>query len=299
MFFKVRISVLLFVLFAQGGIMFAQDFQSTFQDLLSAKDTAGQRRHLARWDKESPTDPERFIAHFNYHLNLARMEMMEIRNEPGNGEVLEFRDSTGALAGYIGSIVVFDSSHTAMAISWIDSGIALHPKRLDMRFGRAYLCIESDQFEAFNTGLIKCIQYGQTIGNSWLWKDNQLLEDGDGVIREGVHSYVLQLYNLNRDEVSPYIRSISEALLVYYPEHIESLSDVAISWMLEERWDKALDYLLKAEKLSPKDVVVLNNIATAYERLNDNIKAKIYLKKVIRYGNKEDKRNARARFRAL
>jgi tetratricopeptide (TPR) repeat protein len=51
--------------------------------------------------------------------------------------------------------------------------------------------------------------------------------------------------------------------------------------------DKAIEILLKAEKLNPNDAVVLGNIAQGYKLKGDNGKAIEYYEKVVKVGDKE------------
>jgi tetratricopeptide (TPR) repeat protein len=95
------------------------------------------------------------------------------------------------------------------------------------------------------------------------------------------------------------MRQISEAVIKYYPDHVESLANIALTYLIAGDFDKALPYLLKAEQVAPKDVVVLNNIAETYKRKNDKGKAKVYYEKVIKYGNKEDADDARQKIKEL
>jgi tetratricopeptide (TPR) repeat protein len=94
-------------------------------------------------------------------------------------------------------------------------------------------------------------------------------------------------------------RSISEAVIKYYPDHVESLSNIALTYLIAGDYDKAIPYLLKAEKAAPTDVIVLNNIAEAYKRKGDKTNAKAYYEKIIKFGNKEDIEDARRKIESL
>jgi Tfp pilus assembly protein PilF len=95
------------------------------------------------------------------------------------------------------------------------------------------------------------------------------------------------------------MKRIAEAVLKYYPEHIESLSNISIVFMLQKQYDKALDTLLKAEKLNPKDCIVLNNIAQTYKLKGDTINAIKYYKLTIQYGDDKAKNYANGQIEEL
>ena len=114
-----------------------------------------------------------------------------------------------------------------------------------------------------------------------------------------MQEYVITLYNTKNDSLLPNMRQISEAVLKYYPDHVESLANVALTYVVIGQYDKGLPYLLKAEKIAPKDIIVLNNIAEVFLRTNDNPNAKIYLNKIIKYGNKEEQAQAKERLKQM
>jgi tetratricopeptide (TPR) repeat protein len=62
--------------------------------------------------------------------------------------------------------------------------------------------------------------------------------------------------------------------------------------MLQQQHDKALEQLLKAEKINPKDFVILNNIGEAYKRKDDKRNAIKYFKLTSKYGNEDAKNSA-------
>lgn len=74
--------------------------------------------------------------------------------------------------------------------------------------------------------------------------------------------------------------------MTYNPNHIESLSNSSITYLVEKEQEKALTPLNKAEEISPEDYIVLNNIAFCHKEMNNNEKAIEYYQKVIKYGDK-------------
>lgn len=85
------------------------------------------------------------------------------------------------------------------------------------------------------------------------------------------------------------MKQIAETILKYYTEHIESLSNLSIVFMLQRNYDKALDQLFKAQKINPKDYIVLSNIAQAYKLKGDKQTAIKYYEMTIKHGDKSAK----------
>ena len=61
----------------------------------------------------------------------------------------------------------------------------------------------------------------------------------------------------------------------------------------QKNYDKAIDYLKQAEKLNPKDFIVLNNIAQAYKLKGDKANAIKYYELTEKYGDEQAKQQAK------
>lgn len=105
-----------------------------------------------------------------------------------------------------------------------------------------------------------------------------------------VQEYQGRLYETENDSLLDNMKRIAETVLKYYPDHVMSLSDLAIVYLLRKQYDKALEPLLKAEKLSPEDEIVLNNIAQAYKLKGNNASAIKYYELVLKYCHPESKK---------
>jgi tetratricopeptide (TPR) repeat protein len=79
--------------------------------------------------------------------------------------------------------------------------------------------------------------------------------------------------------------AIANEVLKFYPDHIESLSNLSITYLITEQYDKAIEVLLKAEKLAPTDAIVLGNIAQGYKLNGDKKRAIEYYEKAIKYAD--------------
>ncbi|WP_424544631.1 tetratricopeptide repeat protein [Sphingobacterium siyangense] len=142
-----------------------------------------------------------------------------------------------------------------------------------MRFCKIYLLGQIENYEKFTVEIINTIDYSHVNKNKWTWADNKPLGDPENFMLSSIQDYQLQLYNTENDNLIENMKRIAEAVLKYYPEHIESLSNISIVFMLQKQYDKTLGNLLKAEKLNPKDCIVLNNIAQTYKLKGDTINA--------------------------
>lgn len=281
-----KITLLLVLLYNIG---FAQDFQADFKKYFIEKDTLQQQATLKKWEKSNPKDAELFTSYYNYYFSLSQRELLSLTVDQPEGESLELKDSTNQTAGYIGSTINYSEIYLKRAFDKIDAGIALYPNRLDMRFGKIYGLGKVKDWGNFTNEIIKTIDYSAQNKNQWTWTNNVQKEDGEKFMLSSFQSYQLQLYNTGNDDLLLNMRQIANEILKYYPKHIESLSNLSITYLLTNEFDKALESLLKAEKIDSKDTVILSNIAHAYKLKGDTGKAIAYYEKTILYGDDESK----------
>ncbi|MDR1003400.1 MAG: hypothetical protein LBL97_00105 [Prevotellaceae bacterium] len=258
----------------------AQDYKADFLKYYQKGDTLQQRKVLQAWEQKSPKDAELFTCYSNYYMGLSRQEVVGLTTEQPDGEALVLTDNDGNVAGYMGSTITYQTAMLQKGIDKLNEGIALYPDRLDMRFGIVYLLGVNKQWKAFADNIIKTIQYSARNKNKWTWTENHPFTDGEEGFLAALQDYQLQLYNTEDDTLLPYMRAIAQEVLKHYPKHVESMSNIAITYMLTQKYNEALNFLLQAEKYAPNDTVVLENIAYCYEHIGEDVKAKKYRQRI-------------------
>lgn len=272
------------LLFASVSIK-AQDFAAQFDKAGKAKDTLKMRQVLQEWRTQDRDASELITREFNYYFYISRTEMLSLTTEEPDGEKLVLMDSTEKVAGFLGSEIFYDDSLLKRSMKAIDRGIGLYPDRLDMRFGKIYALGQAQLWNEFTSEIVSTIEYSGKNMNKWTWTNDQPQPDGKEFMLGSIQDYQLQLYNTEDDGLLPNMRSIAEAVLKLYPDHIESLSNLSITYMLQNKYDKAIGYLLKAEKLAPSDQVIIANLAHAYNLKKDRKKAIAYYTKLKKVGD--------------
>lgn len=280
-------------------IMVGQDFQSEFQKCCEINDTTCQITTLTNWEKDNPNDPELFTSYFNYHFMKARQEVIALTNEESNGEGFELRDSTNQVAGFLGSQIYYNPIEVKKGIDRINLGIEKFPDRLDMRFGKIYVLGQLEDWDKFTSEIINTIKFSATNQNKWIWTNNQEQEGGKDFFLSSIQDYQVQLYNTGNDSLLLNMRKIATTILDNYPEHIESLSNLSITYLLLGEFDKGIEPLLKAEKINPEDYIVLSNIAHGYKLKGEKGKAIEYYEKTIKFGNEQAKEFAKQQIEEL
>ncbi|MBL4643416.1 MAG: tetratricopeptide repeat protein [Flavobacteriaceae bacterium] len=277
------LGTLIAILISQIG--FSQDYQSEFQKYCQTNDTINQLKVLTEWNLANPKDAELYTSYFNYHFMKSKQEILVMSKDEPNGESLILKDSLNKTAGFLESKIHFDQKELEKAISKIDQGITLYPNRLDMRFGKIYVLGEVSDWKNFTSEIQKTIEYSAKNENNWTWTNNEKYDGGEKEFLLDIQNYQLQLYNTGNDDLLKNMREIANTVLEFYPNHIESLSNLSITYLLTGEYDKGIEPLLRAEKINPKDYIVLGNIAQGYKLKGDKKKAIEYYKKTVEYGD--------------
>ena len=68
----------------------------------------------------------------------------------------------------------------------------------------------------------------------------------------------------------------AEAILESEPKSVSALNFMAISYLKEKEYSKALQWLKKADKYSPNNDMILQNLALSYKLLGDRKNYALY-----------------------
>lgn len=278
---------------------YAQDYYQEFAQYCRAGDEEKQLETLKKWDLEEIKTGNYYAAYFNYYFLKAKQEMLGIQDTPHDGEQLAIQDSTGKTVGYMGSQLVFDPELLEKAYAKIDEGIRFNPDRLDLWFGKIHTLGQVKRWPEFTEEIIKVVKRSAENKNKWTWTNDEKKESGKDFFLSALQDYQFTLYDTHDDALLENIRKISFTVLGIYPKHIESLNNVANTYLLTKEFDKGLEYLLKAEAIAPTDAIVLSNIATSYEYKKDFEKAIAYYEKAAKHGDQEIKGFCQSKIKEL
>jgi tetratricopeptide (TPR) repeat protein len=297
-----QITFLLFGLTLLFNQVSGQTFKQQFNELVSKKDTVGQQQLLEKWENTDDNDPELFVAYFNYFVVKSKKEFITLGQNPKAKDVLQIKDQDTAKkepVGFIYGDINYNFDLLSKGFNWINKGIEKHPDRLDMRFGKIYMFGQIEDYENFTKEIIKTIDYAAINKGMWTWTDSKPLDDPKDFMLSSTQSYQLQLYNTENDSLLDNMKRIAETVLKYHPDHIESLSNLSIVFMIQKQYDKALEPLLKAEKINSKDYIVLSNIAQAYKLKGENKNALKYYELTLKHGDEQAKKYAQREIKEL
>ena len=292
----IRIVVVLYAF--SFKIVEAQNVYDNFYKALHEKDSATVEQILSEIRYSNDQSAERYIAEYNYWVNKAHVSegpilSTELPEGVDVSGVFTLTDSMGNIAGYMYGVQYYDSLLTDSALLIISEGIQRHPNRLDMRFGKIYLLGQSGRWQSYTDEILSTLEHSEKNNNAWKYPN--VTESMDTILIYSILDYEKALYSaLSKSDTLTvqdtmkihYMRSIAQRMLRLYPHDVFSLNIMAVTYHVMGQEDSALVWLLRAEKVNPRDALVLLNIADTYNRLGDRKKEKIYLKKATKYGDK-------------
>ena len=138
------------------------------------------------------------------------------------------------------------------------------------------------------------------IDNKWIWCFNKpLQEDPKEFMLENVQSYINGLFQLGKSNVDSMIVKISEVMIKDYPKLIYGYNNIGTILSVREEYEQALKYFHTANEIDPTDILVLSNMAEIYTRMDKKELAIERLKRIIEYGNNDDRNWAEKRIKQL
>jgi tetratricopeptide (TPR) repeat protein len=264
-----------------------QDFKGQFDQLFQQGDTIKLVELLSKWEKRDGENPELFTSYFNFYFIKSRQEVLYMSTERPKGDGFSLVDSLGEIAGYLGDEIIYNREILQKGFDKIDEGIKLYPNRLDMRFGKIYTLGLIEDWESFTKEIVEAVKYSEKNNNEWTWTYNEKRDDGKDFFLSSIQDYQLTLYETENDDLFANMRTIANEILKIYPDHIVSLSNISITYLLTGEYDRGIEALLKAEKIDPKDGVVLSNIAHGFKLKGDLDNSVKYYEKMLNLDDPE------------
>lgn len=261
-----------------------------FVKLLRSKDTAAQLMFLSKWEKYGTNDPELYVSYANYHMNLAKKEVIQMSTTPpkdGNQEAYAINDSLGNTVGYMFSIPMMDPIQSELSLVWLDRGIAKFPRRLDLLFGKVYLLGQLHRYDSFGATILQAIEKSVATEHQWLWSKGLEMQDGQQFLFSNCQDYIANLFNADDSVSLSWIAPISLALLEIDPKNVPCISNLAVSHMMLNQWDEAIPFLVKARELDTQDEIVISNLGYCYLQLKNKPQASRYYKLLKKSKNKD------------
>jgi tetratricopeptide (TPR) repeat protein len=270
---------------------FDKNYQDAYVRLFKAKKYDELFDHLQAWEKKEPNNPEMYIAYFNYFIFRNRISGVSIDKErKGSKTTMEITDpKTGEIVGYINDSVQYNIKDILTAVEYLNKGLNIAPKRLDMHFGKIHILNETGYYEMAGDELYSTLNLSRKINNEWLWTDNENIKDGELFFLNNVQNYYALWINTATEDSYRQLELCAKKQIELYPKNIFAYNIIAVYYSLNGKFQEALKYFLQAEKIDPNDCIVLTNIGRTYFAMDNKQKAKEYFMRVLEIGNEQDK----------
>lgn len=246
-----------------------------FDNAVTQHDSATTAAIMTEWEKLYPDDAELFSVRANYYYMNAVEEMVALSKEkPTDGrEYYVMEDSLGEEA-YMYSEHMVDTAKVSTAQAILADGITKHPNRLDFRLGKIALHLKMAENTLAVQEITSALEQSITNGNKWCTTlDAPVETDGISFLRECIQTYFMQL--ISADDL-PSAENIVNTCLHFYPQDAIFLTDKGTLRFFAGDLPAALQWYMAANKISPDDMLIVNNIANIYEKMGDNENALKY-----------------------
>lgn len=273
-----------------------------FQKLLQSEDLAVVEKHLDKWQREQPDDPELAVARGNLYFERASQPPV-IATVPKDYEVpagkadevftLTPAGGTTETVGVMDFSDRYDRAMLRKATATLREAVTSHPQRMDIWMGVAHTQVVAEEWDdAFETlqGMIAQIEREPT---KMKWSLGKPLKDkAETFAPAKLHSYALRGFEAETTDGLEFLKRVALFSAEKYPKHPYAYNDLAIYYDVTDDDKKVLEYLLKAHEVAPKDALVAMNIASAYAESGDKTKAREFYTKAIKVSGDEDLKQA-------
>lgn len=240
-------SFILFFLFCFVSFVLGQNNYQQFLEFYQKNDTIAVEKLLIDWEKNNP-DAEYYVSCVNYFFNKSKKEVLSLDKVIPKKEGLEIKDDKGNSVAYLSSKNLYDEKMLQKTFKCFDEGISKFPDRLDIRLGKVYSLGQIEDYENLTKEILKAIQYSAKNKNNWLWSENSKYEAGMKGFLSSIQDYNNQIYQANDDSLLKYMKQINEEVLIYYPDRVESLSNLSIVSLISKNYDEDFNLSLKGGK---------------------------------------------------
>lgn len=285
-----RILLFLSILAAAPSALYGQaDYQRQYDLLAGSRNQEVINGLLDDWERHDPDATDMLVGQFNrYAAKLLSHQTGFSQTIPhGVQKYYPVTDSTGVVSGYLFEYFATDTLALAKAAAYIDRAIGIAPERIDFRMNKiSLLWLAGDrylnEYESELTGL-----YGLLADRhgTWLFEKAPMTRQQAEVL---LQEYSTNLLGLRTEEAYGVAERIAAAELKAFPKSAAAYTTLGSVESLRGNDSAAYKYYRKALRSSPKDLVVLKNLALNTVRRGKTKEALGYLKKIKHLGSADD-----------
>ena len=279
------IFALLLAVAAQAGV--TEDQYNSIMELIQTKKYDSAFADIQEIKAADSTDPEYYSLSINYYYLKSYREWVEIVPDfpVGVDSALIVTDSTGQTVGYMQNHIGYDLDTLGVGVQILREGLALHPDRLDMRFGLVHVAQSAELYEVMADELIEILERRIENGDNWFWSFSApLVEEAEAFILENIQVRASMLFELNNPTADSLAKLLSEALVQHFPTSPYGHANLGALYAARQKHDRSLAHFMKALELAPTDAIVISNIARIHENAGQVDKAIEYYNLLLEVG---------------
>ena len=266
------------LLFVSIGLAAEQDYAARFKELRERKADAQIEPLLNDWREKRPNDPDAWITSANYYFNQRQVMISRKKSQKGD---FSLTDKTGKQAGSIS--FESDEAATKRAADLLQQATTKFPDRLDIWCGLAFVYQESGDFDSEFSTLQRMVSYARDHLAQLRWLNGENLpEPADHFIPGKLHSYGMYYEKKENPEDDKRFLKIATFAAEQFPGHPYAFNDVALYYSIAGDNAKTREWLEKANRINPKDTLVLMNLGQICSKLGDNRDARKWYQEVLK-----------------
>ena len=257
-----------------------QEYAARYNELRQQKAPDAQIEPLLNeWRTQKPDDPDAWINSANYYFN--QRQTMISTKKPGKGDFGLTNAKTGKTAGSIS--FEQDPASIKRAVELLDQATKKFPDRLDIWCGLAFIQQESSNFDGEFETLKNMVAYAHEHSAALKWlKGENLPTTPDQFIPDKLHSYGIYYEKKENPRDDKRFLQIAMFSAEQYPNHPYAPNDVAVYYSIQKDNTKTREWLEKANKVDPKDTLVMTNLGYVCSKMGDNATARKWYEAVIK-----------------
>lgn len=264
------------------------DFQRKYDLLVSrvGHSGVGIETLIKEWEKADSLAQNMLLAKFDYFFSKSQTETVVVKSQKkylGMDPVLSLQDTLGKKVYYFRE-VSYDDELFSKALGTAEKLISLYPDELSNFFlkANALVAYEKENPDMAYAFLSDLISLSQTRTRPWNYNGEKMDES---FFPDAMQEYCGTFYNVGSAASRKVFFDLSVRLNKLYPKKLYFINNIATYYLVQEQKPKtALKYYNKVLKKAQDDEAALRNCVVAARQCKDNKLEEKYRQLLVKYG---------------
>lgn len=278
----------IFALLLGTSSLLADDFADQFESLKKKGNAKAIEKFLEESAPKEAENPDYYATAGNYWWGVAQKSGLLVTPLPAgnfqlNTDDLSITDpKTGKKIGRIGQQPKGETPAGQNAVEILQKGTENFPHRADIALGLAHILKESGKTADSVEALVNLLEHAQKSPKSLKWmNDGELPKPAEEFLPETVQTYSAPLFKADTPATDQLCARLLDTVIKTYPDHPYAYNLKAVLADAQGKPKEALKMLLQAYLKNPSDSLVLSNLAGAYTKQGQKVRAINAYKKLL------------------